>query len=1001
MHRTLRTAVVVVMLAAAPAALAQSRATTGDLSGIVTDATGGVLVGVTVTATDVQTNGVRSGATQADGRFVLPALPPGVYTVRLARAGFTTLILEQIAVPLGAVVELPVTLQVAGVIEEVTVVPRTRTVDLERTAVSGVIGPDQIDRLPINGRNFMSFSLLTPGTAVDRTPQQGVSQTSGLTFAGQRARANNITVDGLDNNDLIIGSVREAFSQDAVQEFQVLTNSYSAEFGKASGGVVNIVTKSGTNRLGGNVFAFFRDESLNAKEHFEKVDAAGNRIARGKAPYSQQQVGVTMGGPIRRNRAFFFGACERLEIDANNFVTIDDQTVVSHPFSGAPLGTPAGILRQAGFPVATGHVPYAFRTTQVLGKLTQLIGSTHHLVLRGNWSDGLNENIEPFGGIVARSRAGSSKSGNTVGLGSLTSVLSDRAVNEFRFQAVDYEVQLHALDPSCGGPCTREDQGGPNIEVTGVAGLGRQRTTPTVRDSLRAQVVDTFSVQRGSHALKAGLDFSAVTFRRYSVPLSFGGRFIFGSLPAIPGVLPGPVTAIQAVALGVPSTYVQGYGNSTIRFGYQDLSLFVQDDWRLAQTLTLKLGLRYQRQFWENDQYRVPGYPGAYAFPVDRNDVGPRIAVAWRPGDRRTSWHASYGMFFENTIAALRGVPSIVDGQDGVRTLALRAPRSIEAWTAPDRTLPESAVGTFPSVMITADPHLRTPYAHHVAAGVTHELPYDMSLSTIGIYARGFNLVGTIDFNPLVPSLGSGRRPLDVNGVAGTSASILQYSSFGETWYRGLTVMLEKRFRNRTQVLASYTWSKAEDSSTDFQSAFIVQDSGRGRDPANPDGLPLGFDPRTERGLSSQDQRHRLVVSGAALLPGAFQVSAILAAGSGRPYNILAGADLNGDGDGGAFPSDRARRVPADPVSSVPRNSGTMPAQMTVDTRLSRAFRLGARTTVDAIVEVFNVFNRVNYTEANNIFGRGAYPETPLPAFGRFEQAAPPRQVQLALRFRF
>jgi hypothetical protein len=202
--------------------------------------------------------------------------------------------------------------------------------------------------------------------------------------------------------------------------------------------------------------------------------------------------------------------------------------------------------------------------------------------------------------------------------------------------------------------------------------------------------------------------------------------------------------------------------------------------------------------------------------------------------------------------------------------------------------------------------------------------------------------------------------------------------------------------------MASYTLSEATDNSTDFQSDFIPQENGSGRDPANPTGLPLGFDPDRERGPSLQDQRHRLVVSGMYLAPFGLTFSTITRAESGRPYNVLAGVDLNGDGNGGAIPgSDRARRVPADVTSSVRRNSGVLPAQLSVDVRVSRRVGLGGRNSLEGIVEVFNLFNRVNFTDVNNIFGTGAYPSEPSPTFGQFQRAAPARQAQFALKLHF
>jgi hypothetical protein len=316
--------------------------------------------------------------------------------------------------------------------------------------------------------------------------------------------------------------------------------------------------------------------------------------------------------------------------------------------------------------------------------------------------------------------------------------------------------------------------------------------------------------------------------------------------------------------------------------------------------------------------------------------------------------------------------------------------------------LPETAAGAFPSLVTSIDPDLNTSYAHHFSIGLDRELPGHVGISGNYLRARGFNQLGTIDYNPVVPSLGAGRRPLDAGGVPGTSASVLQYTGFGETWYDGLTVSATRRLKGNWEFVASYTLSKAMDSSTDFQSNFLPQDNGRGRDPNDPAGLPLGFDPDSERGPSLQDQRHRLVLSGLYIAPYAINVSAVMTVASGRPYNILAGVDLNGDGNGGAIPGpDRALGVPGDLSSSIKRDEGILPTQATVDVRFARRFSLGRRGSVDAIFEVFNLFNRANFTDVNNIFGVDAYPSNPLPTFGQFQQAGPPRQAQLAVKVNF
>ena len=772
MSRTIVLALVACCMALATPAVGQTRATTADLGGTIVDQSSAVLPGATVTAQNIETNHVRSAMTDERGHFLIPALPPGTYSVRAELQGFAPRTLDRVELSLGSLLDVRLSLNVAGGQEIVLVAGDAPVIDTQRTVVSSVISQDQIRHLPINGRNFIGFSLLAPGVATDRTPQQGASGTSGLSFSGQRARSNNITVDGLDNNDSIIGSVRATFSQEAVREFQVMTNSYSAEFGKASGGVVNIVTRSGTNTTAGNVFFFFRDEALNSKDHFERFNPAGQSIDREKAPYSQKQYGATLGGPIRKDRTFYFLSYERLDVAANNFVTIDDTNNVS--FLGQNFGTPAAILRRAGFTVETGHVPYDLRSNQFLAKLDHQVNPSNTLTARINFANDFNENIEPFGGNVARSRGAVLESNDKMFALSHLWVGSARMVNETRFQAAGRDQTIDSLDPKCGGPCTLENQGGPTLEVLGVASVGRQRFTPQPRQNQRYQVLDTLSYFTGKHQLKAGFDFNYIDATEQSLPLHFGGRYIFGSIPAavspafgLPAV---EIPAIVAVQLGLPGRYVQGYGDSAAPYTYSDFSLFVQDDWRITPRLTAKLGMRYQVQSWPTISYNVTGYPNEYQFPGDGNNVAPRLALVWDPsGERKMTIHAAYGLYYDNLITGIAGITKGINGRDRVRTLVAGLPTTIGAWSAPGRKLPEPA-GAYPSLVISIDPGLETPYAHHASTGVQFALPGRVALSTDFIYVRGFEQPSTLDYNPIVPALGPSRRPADLGGVAGTSA---------------------------------------------------------------------------------------------------------------------------------------------------------------------------------------------------------------------------------------
>ena len=993
----------VIGVCAAPPVHSQDRATTADVTGVVADQSGAVVANAALTAVEASTGVERVTKTDGEGRYRLAVLAPGIYRISAASSGFRTQVLENVRLTLGTSIELNFTLEVGGIAQHITVVATVPNVDPQRTALSTVVSTEQIENLPIDVRNFLSFSLLTPGVNPDVTPQQGASATSGLTFAGQRARSNNITVDGLDNNDSVVGSVRAEFSQDAVREFQVVTAAHSAEFGKASGGLVNIVTKSGTNDPSGTAFLFYRNDTLSARNYFEKFTPAGVPLDTGKAPYRQQQFGATFGGPLKRDRTFQFLSFERLAIRASNFVNID-QTPVT--LFGTPIGSPVDLLRSAGFPIETGNVPYRRESTLLLGKIDHQIAVNNNLSLRLNWGDELDENIEPWGGLVAKSAGAFLTSRDFIAAGTHNAVLSSRTINELRFQVAYRNQEVISFDPVCDGECDADDEGGPSVEISGVATAGRQRFTPQPRQNVRYQVVETLSSFRGSHLFKTGIDFSYIDHRKQALPLHFGGRYIFAPLPASPGLLPEPVSSIQAFALGLPAAYVQGYGDPNALYGASDVSLFAQDDWRVRPNLTLKVGLRYQRQFWPDAATDVPGY-GPYSFPTDGNNLAPRIAVAWNPWrDRKTSVHGAYGMFYDNHLTALPGINEIFDGRDGLRTLVLQLPGSVGAWRAPGRRLPEAAVGPFPSTVFAIGPDSTTPCAHHVVAGIQHELPNSMVVAADYVLVRGFGQIAVIDYNPLIPSLGPGRRPEDATdatgaGIPGTSASILQGTSWGETWYRGVTVSLAKRFDGRYQLVSSYTLSKAEDNSTDFHSAFMPQDNGQGRDPADPTGLPVGFDPLSEKGWSLADRRHHFVLSGMYVLPLEIRISAIAIATSGRPYNILAGVDLNRDGDGGAFPPDRARRTLSDASSSVPRNNGRLPREATVDIRAGRRFHLRGPVSVDSTFEVFNLFNTANFTEVNNIFGIGSYPSAPLPGYGQFQRAGPPRQVQLGLKFIF
>ena len=327
-----------------------------------------------------------------------------------------------------------------------------------------------------------------------------------------------------------------------------------------------------------------------------------------------------------------------------------------------------------------------------------------------------------------------------------------------------------------------------------------------------------------------------------------------------------------------------------------------------------------------------------------------------------------------------------------------------EAWRSPNHRLPEPS-SSFPTVTSVAGPGFDVGFSRQFSLGWTQELAHGTTLSLDGLVVRGHGLIGNVDYNPIVPALGPGRRPNDRAGQAGSSTSALQFLNYGEGWYRGLVVSLRKRMSDGFEGLVSYTLSEAEDTVSELVGQInLTEDPGFGRDPADRSGAPLGFDPASFRGPSAVDQRHRFVLSALGRLPWALELSGIVTVGSGRPFTALSGVDSNGDG---LTLTDRARRDPRDAASRVRRNGERLPGSATVDARLSRRFALPRGASLEVLVEAFNLLDRVNYSEVNNVFGPGAFPDEPQRdsagrvTYGLYTKAYAPRQVQIAARLSF
>lgn len=910
-------------------ALAQQSVTSATLSGHVEDKEGAGITGATVKATNLDRNQSWKMRSDDHGRFRFPILPVGAYRIEVEHAGFAAFNRE-LNLSIGQALDLPVTLAIGGITETASVTASdTPLVETVRTQVAGTIAPREVSDLPLNGRNYLDLALLIP--AVSRTntgSNQRFAETSavpgtGISIAGQRNLYNSFIVDGLSANDDAADLAGTFFSQEVIREFQVVTSGGIAEYGRASGGVINIVTQSGTNDWHGRLYGFLRNQRFDAR----------NPLAPAKDLLTQTQYGASIGGPVVSDRTFLFSNFEQTRRNDSLIITIPSATVA----------TINNRLDQTGFPgprIETGLVPSGFDASNFFARIDHRLDGNNQFSARYSFYDIAALNSRTVGGLNSVSRGtGLDNRDHAVAVSNVTT-LSSKSVNEARFQYTRSRLAAPV-----------NDRFGPAVNISGVASFGTATFSPLARGIDLYEVVDNVTAERGDHSIKAGADS---LYNRVEIlfPGAFQGVYTF--------------TTLENFLAGAYGSFQQAFGAPSQFQSNPNIGLFVQDEWRARANLTINAGLRYDAQFLPDP------------INTDANNLAPRIGIAYAPGDHKTVIRASYGIYFDRI--PLRATSNALQ-RDGSKYIVVQlSPTQPEAPNFPNvlAARPESFI-IKPNIT-RIDPTIENSYSHQASLQIEMELPGNASISVGYIHLRGLHLILSRNVN--VPRFPASAGVANLGRPDPAWGNISRFESSGDSYYNGMIVSFNKQLSRWASTRVSYTLSKAIDNAGNF---FFSTPQ---------DNLNL----RDERGLSDNDQRHRLSVSGALEAPGSsggsiarravegLGFSYIFTYASALPFNIVAGSDRNFDTNFNDRPA------------GVGRNTGRGFDFASLDLRLSKRFRVTERLAIEAMGECFNTLNHSNFQLPNNTFGSGAAPSA---SFGQPTAAADPRQIQFGLRLDF
>jgi carboxypeptidase family protein len=989
-----RTAWLIVCVIVAGATLVLAQGALGTFNGRVLDQGDAVLPGVAITATNTGTNVARTTVTNAEGLYNLPALDPGVYTIQAELSGFATSTRTGVTLGVNQTITIDIKLGLAGVAENITVSGASPLIEVTQSLVSATIRAREVVNLPLITRNLNGLLGLIPGSKPVAAFHPAKKFQGSVSFGGSGGRNVVPVVDGGDIRDNIVGGAMINLTVEGIEEFQVATHQFTAADGRSSGASVNILTKSGTNALRGSGFFFDRDKAMTAKDYYTKRDKLT------ELPYNRQQYGGSVGGPIVRNRAFFFAAAEGIREDTA--ITIPDKV-----YNEFKLLEPFGAKIEHSIDKPYWDAMYT-------GKGNIQLSQNQSLIARFAGQKNSATNGAKTQGIDLSSTAIEHNNfWDAVGQHSWT--IGNRALNQFTVHA-NHLFALRDASALSGGPYFANYPNVTPFPATQNLVFPFGRTGAPQWGAYHSQNMwqfkDNVTLQLGSHGVKMGGDYSWMpTFG--GILGAAWGQFTFFDDPSViinnsSGKYPQGFETPGAVRQWTEGADIIGVNYSV--YGARQVGAFIQDDWRVGRRLTLNLGVRYDVDinFYSQPDaangltgqaLRAIGSPYGGFAQTPTKDISPRVGFAYDTGgDGRRVLRGGYGLYFGRRILQDHYQSSYMNNRpvsfDAILTNTAVGKGELATYRfGIDPPPPQPpAVTEFPGALPPGqgvagawiDPNNTDPSNHQFHIGYSHELAPSTVLSADYTHIRGVHEFYELQINTfkdgvrrLAPAFAA------VYGDANLLGPIRIESSNNRSRYDELAVQFERRLERATlRVIYTLSGAYAYTGSISGTAAenFLAQDQ---------DDL---FAPG-EWGPTASDERHRLVVFGVFDLPFGLQVSPVFQAATPRPYNLIAGVDLNADGQ----LNDRY----VDPATGqqVSVNSQRGDPFWLLDARVTKFFTVGQESRKFSVfAEFFNLFNTANFGREYQGNARSVVFRQPT---GLMPGAGYPFQLQVGARFEF